>query len=343
MEERKHVVEHQESTRSNGPRTLIGIIFGILEFIFVVRFILKLLGADATNSLVNTLYTYTDYVVNPIKGILGDISFTALSSNGVLELASLAILILLFIIGGLLMSLFKPKVIHRREYEEVEERDQPERPPVTTSQRERRQPVIERHGDERPVPVSPAQETTPETSVPQNDPVAVDDTPVNTDVHEEAPVVIDDRPVAGGVSDENLRFRPDQQPPQLQPKRDLEGQPDRPELQHEVFEHNPEPDAVREVELEDDRPHYEAGQVDPPPYHEEEPTVITDRPAEVTEPTHEVEVSESFQEVSERVPADHPDLVEDAPKREPHPEGTEEIIVDNSDPENVIIQRKNDL
>ncbi len=53
-----------------GLAQLLNMVFGILNFLLIIRVILSWVNADPYNELVRTIYLITDYIIVPIRRIL---------------------------------------------------------------------------------------------------------------------------------------------------------------------------------------------------------------------------------------------------------------------------------
>jgi len=87
----------------SGIPRVIATIFSIIELILVFRFILKLLGANAGNSLVQGLYDITQPMIAVFEGIFATINTNIFGIIGVLEPATvIAVVVISFLEWALL-------------------------------------------------------------------------------------------------------------------------------------------------------------------------------------------------------------------------------------------------
>lgn len=93
----------------SGISRIIATVFSIIELILVFRFILKLFGANAGNSLVQGLYNITQPIIGLFEGI-----FTTMNTNilGIIGVFEPATVIAVVVISFLEWALFK--LISRR-------------------------------------------------------------------------------------------------------------------------------------------------------------------------------------------------------------------------------------
>jgi hypothetical protein len=87
---------------------IISVIFGAIELLVGLRFILLLLGANPSTAFVSWIYGWSTPFVAPFAGILGQ-PITAPSGTvvqGVFEPSTLIALIVYAVVGGILFRLF---------------------------------------------------------------------------------------------------------------------------------------------------------------------------------------------------------------------------------------------
>ncbi|HET8568674.1 MAG TPA: YggT family protein [Candidatus Limnocylindria bacterium] len=80
---------------------VVTIIFTVLEVLLLFRFLLKLLGANASQPLVAGLYALTDPLVRPFEGIF------PVPSNVPLDLAALLAIVFFFLVATLIVALVR--------------------------------------------------------------------------------------------------------------------------------------------------------------------------------------------------------------------------------------------
>lgn len=100
---------YSQSRGSFGIQRIVAAIFGIIQLVLVIRFILKLLGASEDNGFVQGLYGITQPVVGLFDGVFSTINTNIAGIHGVLESATI-------IVGGVigLTGWFLFKLISKR-------------------------------------------------------------------------------------------------------------------------------------------------------------------------------------------------------------------------------------
>jgi uncharacterized protein YggT (Ycf19 family) len=81
---------------------VITLLFTVLEVLLLVRFGLKLLGANAQQPLVNALYAITEPLVRPFQGI-----WPQTNTPLVFDLPALLAIVFLFLIAALVVALVR--------------------------------------------------------------------------------------------------------------------------------------------------------------------------------------------------------------------------------------------
>ena len=81
---------------------VITLLFTVLEVLLLVRFGLKLLGANAQQPLVNALYAITEPLVRPFQGI-----WPQTNTPVVFDLPALLAIVFLFLIAALVVALVR--------------------------------------------------------------------------------------------------------------------------------------------------------------------------------------------------------------------------------------------
>lgn len=81
---------------------IVTLLFTVLEVLLLFRFILKLFGANATQTLVSGLYRLTEPLVRPFQGI-----FPEPSGPPVLDLAALLAVAFFFLIAALIVAIVR--------------------------------------------------------------------------------------------------------------------------------------------------------------------------------------------------------------------------------------------
>jgi uncharacterized protein YggT (Ycf19 family) len=80
---------------------LVWLLFGILEALIALRFVLKLIGANAASPIAVFIYGFTGLFLSPFKGLVG----TPASGGMVLEVSSLIAMLVYGLIAWALASL----------------------------------------------------------------------------------------------------------------------------------------------------------------------------------------------------------------------------------------------
>ena len=81
---------------------IVALLFTVLEVLLLLRFILKLFGANANQPLVSGLYRVTEPLVRPFQGI-----FPEPSGPPVLDLAALLAVAFFFLIAALIVAIVR--------------------------------------------------------------------------------------------------------------------------------------------------------------------------------------------------------------------------------------------
>jgi YggT family protein len=81
---------------------VIALVFTVLEVLLLVRFTLKLLGANAEQALVSAIYGITEPLVAPFRGI-----FAQPAGTPVVEIASLLAIIFFVLVAALIVAIVR--------------------------------------------------------------------------------------------------------------------------------------------------------------------------------------------------------------------------------------------
>ena len=81
---------------------VITLIFTVLEVVLLIRFVLKLLGANAQQALVAGIYAVTDPLVRPFQGI-----WPQTDTPTVIDLPALLAIVFMFLIAALVVGLVR--------------------------------------------------------------------------------------------------------------------------------------------------------------------------------------------------------------------------------------------
>ena len=82
--------------------SVVTLFFTVLEVVLLLRFLGKLMGANAQQPLVSALYGITEPLVRPFQGI-----FPEPSGAPVLDIAALLAIVFLFLVGALIVALVR--------------------------------------------------------------------------------------------------------------------------------------------------------------------------------------------------------------------------------------------
>jgi hypothetical protein len=88
-----------------GIQRIVGTIISIIDLILVLRFILKLFGANAGNSIVQGLYDITQPFIGLFEGIFSSMKTNLFGMSGVFEPATVIAIIIVGLIGAVLLKL----------------------------------------------------------------------------------------------------------------------------------------------------------------------------------------------------------------------------------------------
>ena len=81
---------------------VIVLVFTVLEVLLLIRFTLKLLGANAEQALVSAIYGITEPLVAPFRGI-----FAQPAGTPVVEIASLLSIIFFVLVAALIVAIVR--------------------------------------------------------------------------------------------------------------------------------------------------------------------------------------------------------------------------------------------
>ena len=81
---------------------VIALVFTVLEVLLLIRFTLKLLGANAEQALVSAIYGITEPLVAPFRGI-----FAQPAGTPVVEIASLLSIIFFVLVAALIVAIVR--------------------------------------------------------------------------------------------------------------------------------------------------------------------------------------------------------------------------------------------
>jgi len=89
--------------------SVVTLLFTVLEVLLLLRFILKVAGANAQQALVAGLYAVTEPLCRPFQGI-----FAEPAGPPVLDIPALLAIVFLFLVAGLIVALVRALTSPRR-------------------------------------------------------------------------------------------------------------------------------------------------------------------------------------------------------------------------------------
>src|SRR5665647_3170992 len=99
---------HSAQAESHPAKRIVGVLFGAVEIILAVRLILKLLGANAGNSIIKVLYDITGFFVKIFEGIFSRVTINE-GSGAVFEPATLIAMVIIALIAWGVLKLMKSR------------------------------------------------------------------------------------------------------------------------------------------------------------------------------------------------------------------------------------------
>jgi uncharacterized protein YggT (Ycf19 family) len=106
-ERKQRVVEYQPSTRAvvvSRVNALLWLVADVIAGLIAIRFVLKLLAANPTNSFAQFIFQVTDALVAPFGGLLNSIGIT---SGSTVELVSLVAIVVYLLLAWVITSLIR--------------------------------------------------------------------------------------------------------------------------------------------------------------------------------------------------------------------------------------------
>lgn len=89
--------------------SVVTLLFTVLEVLLLLRFILKLAGANANQPLIRALYGVTEPICRPFQGI-----FPEPSGPPLIDIPALLAIVVLFLVAGLIVALVRAIMAPRR-------------------------------------------------------------------------------------------------------------------------------------------------------------------------------------------------------------------------------------
>lgn len=100
---------HSSQAAVHPAKRIVGVIFSAVEIILGLRFIFKLLGANAENSFITFLYGVTGFFVKIFEGIFSQVTVNE-SSGAVFEPATLLAMLIIGLLALVVLKLMTPRV-----------------------------------------------------------------------------------------------------------------------------------------------------------------------------------------------------------------------------------------
>jgi len=99
---------HSAQAESHPAKRIVGVLFSAVEIILGIRLILKLLGANAGNSIIKALYDFTGFFVKIFEGIFSRVTINE-ASGAVFEPATLIAMVVIAVIAWIVLKLITPR------------------------------------------------------------------------------------------------------------------------------------------------------------------------------------------------------------------------------------------
>jgi YGGT family len=99
---------HSAQAESHPAKRIVSVLFSAIEIILGIRLILKLLGANAGNSIIKALYDVTGFFVKIFEGIFSRVTINE-SSGAVFEPATLIAMVVIALIAWIVLKLMTPR------------------------------------------------------------------------------------------------------------------------------------------------------------------------------------------------------------------------------------------
>lgn len=106
-------------TESQTAKRIVGTIFGAIEFLIALRFILKLFGANPDNAFIKFMYSITGIFTVIFDGIFAKVRIGGANSVAVFEPSPLVAMVIIGLIAWFVLKLMTPQKDKRIEKTEV--------------------------------------------------------------------------------------------------------------------------------------------------------------------------------------------------------------------------------
>ena len=99
---------HSAQEESHPAKRIVSVLFSAVEIILAIRLILKLLGANAGNSIIKVLYDITGIFIKLFEGIFSRVTINE-ASGAVFEPATLIAMVVIAVIAWVVLKLMTPR------------------------------------------------------------------------------------------------------------------------------------------------------------------------------------------------------------------------------------------
>ena len=100
----KNTKTQSSKVETNTAKTVVGIVFGLIEVLLAFRLVFKLFGANTGNIFVRGIYALTNFLVVVFEGI-----FSSSGSDSSQAVATLIAMLVIALITAVILKLIKPK------------------------------------------------------------------------------------------------------------------------------------------------------------------------------------------------------------------------------------------
>jgi phage shock protein PspC (stress-responsive transcriptional regulator) len=106
-------------SESHKAKSIVAVIFSVIEIILTFRFIFKLLAANPGNGFVKAIYNITQFFVGIFEGIFAKAAISETTVKAIFEPATLIAMIVVALLAWIVLKLMIPRqsnVVKRTEY-----------------------------------------------------------------------------------------------------------------------------------------------------------------------------------------------------------------------------------